>query len=200
MSEVVVKILNEDGSPKTPEIIEQERQEIISAGNVPIVPGSATDHGYLLGSLQEARQKTKDLEIELAKIKNSPPSASDPLTVETLQGEIQESNKKIFELTQENLRQSLIKTYPILEEKWAEFQTFYSIPENAGMNLNTAAKVFLVDNGLLSGRRKGLENPTGGSKVAPSTGMTLEDITYLRENNPKKYTEMLQKGQIKVPS
>jgi hypothetical protein len=86
----------------------------------------------------------------------------------------------------------------VLKDKWEELEELRSQSENKGMNLRTAAKAFLVENGLLEAPRKGLEKTTGGPRVPVSSGMTAEDVRILRETNFKKYQEMLEKGQIKI--
>ena len=92
----------------------------------------------------------------------------------------------------------VIEAHPELKESWSEFEKFREDEDNKGMNLKTAAKSFLIEKGILSPQRKGLEKTTGGSKIPPSTGMTVDEVKNLRETNFRKYTEMLKKGQIKV--
>ena len=87
---------------------------------------------------------------------------------------------------------------PILKEKWDEFEEFRSDPDNKGMNLRTAAKAFLVENGLIDAPRKGLEKSTGGTKVIPSSGMTAQEAENLMKNDFKKYQELIKKGQLKI--
>ncbi len=196
MSEVVVNVLKEDGTPKTPEEVEFEREQITAQGDTPIVPGSKTDSALLLTSLQETRRKLKEAEDKLTLATQSPPAPGDgqsPTDVQKLATEI-ESLKK------DNARKDLFMEFPILKEKSADFETYLADPENFGMSIKTAAKAFLVEHGLLGARRPGLEKPTGGDRQPPSTGMTVEDIKTLRETNYKKYVELLQKGLIKVPN
>lgn len=198
MSEVVVKIVNEDGTPKTPEQVEGERQSIIARGDTPIVPGSATDHGLLLASLQDERKKRRELEAELELLRSS--TSSDISTDEgkALQKQIIEQDIKIQNLLKENTRKDIFVEYPLLKEKAIEFETFLANPDNAGMNIKTAAKAFLIENGMLEAPRKGLEKTTGGARVPPSTGMSVQEIAHLRETNFKKYQDMLEKGLIKI--
>jgi len=43
-----------------------------------------------------------------------------------------------------------------------------------------------------------LEKPTGGDKIPQKIGMSAEEVKNLRENNYKKYTQMLSEGKIKI--
>lgn len=199
MPEVVVKVINDDGTPKTAEEVENERQAIISQGNVPIVPGSATDHGLLLNSLQTERKERRELEETIkeleAKLANPDISSEEG---KALRKEIGEFKTQIENLTSELAKKDVLIAHPILKEKWEEFETFRADPENKGMNLKTAARAFLVENGLLDVRRKGMEKTTGGPRVAPSTKMSPEDIKTLRETNFKEYQRRLERGEIEV--
>ena len=189
----VVNPFKEDGTPKTPEEIEQER---IDRG-LPLEPGSQTDPALLLKSLQDEREKRRILEDELERLRNS--SASPDITSDegkALLKRLEESDKRILDLTKENQKKDILIEYPVLQEKWAEFEKFTSDPENTGMPLRTAAKAYLVENGLLDRRRPGLENPTGGERQPSNQKMSAEDIKVLRETNFKKYQELLSKGLI----
>lgn len=199
MSEVVVKVLNEDGTPKTPEQIESEKAAVVAEGNVPVIPGSQTDSALLLNSLQQERTKVKELEEELTLLKETP-APSDVFSDEgkALQKLIAESNERIEALTHDNAKKDVLISHPILKEKWEEFETFRADPENKGMNLRTAAKAFLTENGLLDPKRIGLEKTTGGSRIPVSDKMSVDDIKTLRETNWPKYLDMVRKGLIKV--
>lgn len=161
------------------------------------VPGSKTDPALLLKSLQEERIKRQELENELEILKT--PVSSDVFSDEgkVLQKHIEEQEEKIKSILQENAKKDVIIANPILKEKWGEFEAFHNDPENKGMNLRTAAKAFLLENGLLEPTRKGLEKTTGGPRIPVAQGMSAEDIRILRETNFKKYQEMLEKGQLK---
>ena len=143
------------------------------------------------------KAETKLAELEISKNEETSPEVfSDEGKV--LQKQIEESSRKIEELTRENAKKDVLMAHPILREKWEEFEKFRSDPENKGMNLKTAAKAFLTESGLLDAPRKGLEKPTGGARTQPSPGMSIEEIKDLRENNWPKYLEMVKKGQIKT--
>lgn len=191
-----VNPLNEDGTPKSPEQIEQEKAAM---GGATPAPGSQTDPVLLLKSLQEERAQRQALEDELETLKAAPAS-SDVFSDEgkALQRQIAESNEKIESLTHENAKKDVLISHPILKEKWEEFETFRADPENKGMNLRTAAKAFLTENGLLDARRPGLEKTTGGTRIPVSDKMSVDDIKTLRETNWPKYLDMVRKGLIKV--
>jgi hypothetical protein len=95
-------------------------------------------------------------------------------------------------------KSDVLNTYPVLKEVWSEFDSFRADPENAGMSMKTAAKAFIVEKGLNEQKRKGLEKPSGGQRQPVQSGMSAEEVKSLRQNNFKKYMEMLKKGQIKI--
>lgn len=104
----------------------------------------------------------------------------------------------VSELKAELGKSKVLERYPDLKDLWNEFEEFRADPENKGMNLNTAAKAFRVEKGLLEPRREGLEKTTGGKPVSVSSGMSVEEVTKLRNTDYKKYREMIKKGQIKI--
>ena len=196
-----VNPLHDDGTPKSQEEIEQEIAE--RGGNS--APGSKTDPALLLESLREEREKRRileeekqDLEDRIALLESS--NSSEFLSDEgkALKSELDETKKQIASLTQDLTKTSLLKQYPILEDKWEEFTSYQNDPENKGMPLKVAAKAFLVENGLIDTPRKGLEKPTGGQRVPVSQEMSVEEIKILRETNFEKYRDMLSKGLIKI--
>lgn len=200
----------EDEVVKTP-VTEETPLEVTPEEATPVVqPGDKTEPNLLLKSLQDEREKRrlaeeeKRLLEEQLKINSSTPSVSEAFSDE---GKLLESNfnKQISELkseltkvTSESLKKDVLTTYPILKEKWEDFETFQSDPENKGMSLKTAAKAFLVENELLGTTRKGLEKPTGGTRTPAPSGMTAADVKTLRETDFKKYQEMLIRGEIKI--
>lgn len=117
-----------------------------------------------------------------------------------LEGKIKELNSKIDELKTESTKKDLQSAYPEFKEKWSELETFRELPENKGMNLRTAARAYLIENGLLDVPRKGLEKTTGGPRVPISSEMTNDDVKALRETDYKKYKQLLTEGKIKIGS
>jgi len=171
-------------------------------------PGSKTPPDLLLKSLQEERDKVKKLEDELNNLKstsfsNNPSDLSDEARIlndriNALNSNIQSLVGQVETLTSESSRKDVLLTYPVLKDKWAEFENYRSLPENKGMNIKTAAKAFLTDNGILEQPRKGLEPNTGGPRVTPSTGMTSDQVADLRKNNFKEYQKKLAAGEITI--
>jgi hypothetical protein len=99
---------------------------------------------------------------------------------------------------QENLQlNELFAKYPVLKEKSEEFKEFRQ-SEHPRANLESVAKIYLVENGLLDVQRKGLEKTTGGPRVPATSGMSAEDVADLRKNNYKLYQEKLMRGEIKI--
>ncbi len=188
-----VNPLKDDGTPKSQEEIAAE----VAGGASPSAPGSRTDSALLLKSLQEERQKRKDLEEELELLKKSPAS-SEVFTEEgkALQRKIDDQDAIIKRLVNSDAKKDLLVAYPILSQKWEDFETFRSDPENQGMSMNTSAKAFLIENSLLDKKRPGMERPTGGDRQPTSTKMSAEDVRILRETNPRKHLEFIQKGII----
>ena len=188
----------------------QPTTELPSNGEIPSVtsevvtptvqPGDKTDPNLLLKSLQEEREKRRKVEEELETVKSSIPSDLEIYSDEgkALKGELSAVKSELSEVKSELAKKDLLLSQPILKDKWEEFETFRSDPENKGMNLRTAAKAFLTEKGLLDVSRKGLEKTTGGPRVPTISGMNVDDVANLRKNNYKKYQELLKKGQIKI--
>jgi len=180
------------------------------AGNeegVPVTPnsGDKTPSALLLESLKEEREKRKILDEEVRILREkleNPPALSDEIFSDegkTLQGELKTLRTELSEVRGELTKKDVLIAYPVLKEKLTEFEDFRNDPENKGMNMRTAAKAFLVENELIDTQpRKGTEKSTGGPRIPLTTGMTSEDVKTLRETNFRLYTEMLQKGQIKI--
>lgn len=106
-----------------------------------------------------------------------------------LKGEIKSIKDKLA-------KQEVLEVHPELKDKWTELEQFRQLEDNKGMNLKTAAKAFMVENGLLESRRDGLESKTGGDRQPIKTGMTVEEAEELRKNNHRAYQDALIKGLI----
>lgn len=178
-------------APKSTEPVAEEAKSVVLAGD-------KTPPNLLLESLQEERAKRKELEDRIALLESS--NSSDVFSDEgkILQRKIEEQDEKIKTILQDNVKKDVLIANPILKEKWEEFETFRADPENKGMNMKTAAKAFLLEEGLFEPQRKGLEKTTGGARIPITQGMSADDIKTLRENDPRKYREMIQRGDIKV--
>ncbi len=167
--------------------------------------GTKTESALLLKSLQEEREKRRAqdekmalLEEELSTLKSSHLTDAEAFSDEgkALEAKINSLRDEIVSLKNDSAERELKASNPIFKEKWQEFEEFRQLSENKGMNLRTAAKAFLVENGLLEPTRKGLERTTGGKGTPSASGMTMEEIKHLRETNFRKYQEMVKKGQI----
>lgn len=170
-------------------------QDDTAEGDHPAQAGDKTDPNLLLKSLQEERERRRLAEVKVQELEDSIASVSaDDEGIDSLKIELAEVKRK-------QQRSEVLESYPQMKEVWSDFEEFRTDPENKGMNMRTAAKAFLAEKGLLenSVARPGLERQTGGQRVPLSTGMSADDIKNLRENNYRKYLDMLRKGQIKVP-
>lgn len=177
-------IVNEEPVIEAPETVEEVTETAPQ-------PGEKTDSALLLKSLQEERDRRRQLEQQLETIKSVPEVYSD-------EGEALRT--QIRSLEEKYERKELQERYPQLKDKSYEFDEFRSNPENKGMSLATAAKAFLVEHDLLTQPtpRKGLESPTGGSRAPVKTGRSEEEIAELRKNNFRQYMKELKNGTLKI--
>ncbi|MAH46492.1 hypothetical protein CMI37_11710 [Candidatus Pacearchaeota archaeon] len=139
-------------------------------------------------------------------VKENAAPPSEPVEEEYVTDEGQALRKELAGLKSEisTFKRNQEKTgvyskYPQLEDKEEEFKEFQS--EYPDVPLEKVAKVFLVEKDLLDKKpikRKGLEKPTSGTKAPPSTGMSVEEVQQIRTTQPRRYIEMLKKGQIKT--
>lgn len=161
------------------------------------VPGEKTDSALLLKSLQEERDKRRDLEAEIATLKTQPVAEVFSDEGKLLADKIARLEQDRDDERRQNQMTQVQLQYPAIKDKSAEFDNY--LAENPGMRLEVAAKSFLVENNLFESQpRKGLERQTGGGRVSPKEGMSVEDITDLRTNNFRKYAQLLREGKIKV--
>src|SRR3990167_6520161 len=159
-----------------------------------VVPGSKTDPNLLLKSLQEERAEVKRLREEL-ELKSSVPLEDE---VESDEGRqlkklITEQNVRLAQLEREKIFDKVLAQNPLIAENKAEFEQFIEDDENKKLSLPKAATLFLAEKGLTETPRIGLEKSTGGDRVPATPGMTLEEIKDLRENNYRKYIDMVKK-------
>lgn len=186
-----------NGAPLSTEPADLEPAPVVDEPTVE--PGDKTPPHLLLKSLKEEREERRKLEerIALLETSNSPDVFSDE--GQALQKQIREQDSKIDALLTDNAKKDTLIAHPEMKDLWGELETFREDPENKGMNLRTAVKAFLIEKGLFEPQRKGLERTTGGPRTPPpSQDMTAEEVGHLRKTNFKKYSEMLEKGQIKV--
>lgn len=182
-------IVNEEPVIEVPEVTE-EVTEVTP-------PGAKTEPELLLKSLQEERDKRRDLEAELQRMKDAPES-TDVFSDEgkALQAQIAELKATLRTTEEKTALQALETKYSPLKDKASEFETYRL--ENPGMKIETAAKAFLTENDLFVApkARKGLENATGGGRVPQKTGFTPDEIDELRVNNYAEYTKRLRNGTL----
>jgi hypothetical protein len=164
-------------------------------------PGDKTPPNLLLKSLQEERAKNAKLEEENQLLKSSTPPLGEAFSDEgrALESHIIKTDAELAALKEEMAKKDLIAAYPVLKDKWDELEIFRLQPDNAGMSLQAAAKVYLVENGMFDKRRRGVEKPTGGTRTPATPGtMTVEEVEHLRKNDANKYRKMLKAGQIQI--
>jgi len=174
--------------------------------------GDKTDPNLLLKSLQEERDarrdgeaREKELEEQIKQLESSNTSSDEAFSDEgkaldqKFNDKTQALESQLAEIKKENAKKDLLIANPVIKEHLAEFEEYQADPDNKGMNMNTAAKAFMADKGLLETKRVGLEKPTGGGSQPSTVGkMTAADAKILRETNFKKYLEMVQNEQIEI--
>jgi len=188
-------------APVSEDIKTQEQEDVTTEEVISKAPGTKTDPALLLKSLKDEREKRKLLEDEIEKLKSS--ALSDEVMSDegrALDNKIKSLTAELATLKTDSTKKDLLILHPVLKDKWSEFEEFLSNPDNKGMNMKTAAKAFLVENGLLEPRRIGLEKPTSGTRTPIASGMTNEEIKHLRETDYNKYIDLLSKGLIKFES
>src|SRR3990167_2745153 len=162
------------------------------------VPGSQTPSENLLAALKEERVKRKELEDKLQTFNTTTPSEevySDEGKVLLDRIAALEARDKAREEQLELER--IYSQFPLLREKANEFKE-YRETEHPRAKIESVAKLYLNEQGLLDNPRKGLEKPTGGPRTPMTSEPTVEEVKALRENNPAKYRDMLKKGLIKL--
>lgn len=164
-------------------------------------PGAKTPSELLLKSLQEEREKRRIAEEELQRLQAlSTPSEPEEVYSDEgklLKKKLDQALEQIGSITEERELEKVYNQFPLLREKASDFVE-YRKAEHPRAKLESVAKLYLAENGLLDTPRKGLEKPTGGTRAPLTSGMTAEDVKTLRETNFRKYSEMLEKGQITI--
>lgn len=171
----------------------QEIQEVVEEETVTLSKAELEDlkHKATVSSQNYARLKKLEEENKTLK------SLETPVLSELEDDRYSQLESEVSEMKTKLSKSEVTEAYPAIKELWSDFETYLADPENAGMPMKTAARVFLSEKGVLKPKRLGLEHPTGGSKAPLSTGMSTEDVKRLRETDFKKYTTMLKKGQLK---
>lgn len=205
----------EEGVKQAPEAPAEATAETVPSDVKPVesepvieetVPQPATPpKGFVpKEALDEERRHIKLLEEELQKTKSS---VSPEQLAEVPDWDLMTDSEKWIakELIQikdktkweEDLTRAK-KTFPALGDKEAEFKEYcYKYPK--AVDVEVLAKSFLFDvkpSEPVIEPKRGLEKPTGGSKQAPSPGISLEEIQRIRENQPKVYEQMIRAGKF----
>lgn len=192
------EVVNEEVT--TPEGNQENVQEEHSQENT-VQAGSKTDPNLLLRSLKEEREKRRVLEQEIENLKATSSIQNEDIFSDEgklLKKQLDTTNARLASVTEELEKKEVIVNNPILKEAWEEFELYRTLPENKGLSLKTAAKAFMVENGLLEAKRTGLEPArNGGQRAKQSSEMTADDIANLRKTNWKAYQEGLRKGTLK---
>lgn len=185
--------------PTTEQPLDGTSGAVIPEETTPPSSGSKTDSALLLKSLQEEREKRRLLEEEISQLKSSitPDTEFESDEGKLLKKQISSLEEKVTAIEEEKNVEKLFNQYPVLRESADKFKEFRQA-EHPKAKLESVAKLFLAENGLLETPRKGLETPTGGSRVPSNPTMTAEEIANLRKNDYRKYVQMLKNGLIKV--
>lgn len=84
--------------------------------------------------------------------------------------------------------------FPLLKEAGPEFEEFRK--DYPGAKLESVAKLFLSEKGLSQPPKPGLERPTGGDRIPPKMGMTLEELDAIRVSDPRAYQTYITNNPI----
>lgn len=191
-----IQVVNEPLTPAEPS--QGNQPTVIKEEITPPAPGSKTPSELLLESLKEEREKRRILEEEISLLKSSIPS-DEVFSDEgkAILKRIESFEQKFSALEEEKILERTLNQFPALKEMTSDFLE-YRKSEHPRAKLESVAKLFLVEKGLLEPQRKGLEKPTGGQRTPEPQGMSSEDIKNLRTTDYRKYVDMLKKGLIKV--
>ena len=90
----------------------------------------------------------------------------------------------------------ILDEYPGLEQRGREFKEFANMPTHKGVSPEVLAKAFLfkeVEAPPVVHKGSVLERGSGGEKIdlAPKKKLTAEELGTLRENDSKKYKEII---------
>lgn len=181
-----------DETPKEP-------KEEVSEETPPEAPksGNKTDPNLLLKSLQEERDKRRELEQRETELKQEVEELKSSLSPEEEDPKLKALGDQITELQDARELDEVIAQNPALKEYRQDLIEFKK-SEHPRAKITSAAKIFLVEKDLLEQPRKGLEKPTGGDKTPQQQGMTAEDVDNLRKTDYRKYVELVKSGKLEV--
>ena len=112
-----------------------------------------------------------------------------------LKNQVDSLQQRINQMEEEKALASLHAQYPVLKDKAEEFNTFKA--DYPRHKIENVAKLFLVEQGLMSTERKGLEPAGGGTRQVPQAKLSIEDVARLRNESPRKYQQMVLDGRIR---
>lgn len=145
--------------------------------------------------LQKANETIEEYKTRLAALDDK-----NPLQTPVPSNELESVRGELATVKTELSQAKLFRQYPVLEQAWPDFTEWHAKDENKAMPLESAAKVFMAEKGLLEPRRPGLQPNTGGQPQAPKQGMSAEEVKALREGDGRKYREALMAGKIQIAS
>lgn len=193
--------MDENPNVVNEELTTPQASEATKQVTQPAPAGAKTDSELLLKSLQEERERRRKVEEELNILKQTAPLNNDDEVYsdegKTLKSKIDLLEERLSTLSEEREIERMLAQYPALKDKASEFKEFRK-SEHPRAKVESVAKIFLAENGLLEPKRQGLESPTGGTRTPMTSGMTSEEVKHLRETNYRKYLDMLKKDQIKI--
>lgn len=194
--EVPKDVLPGSSQAETEEVTEVITPEVVVPTKPIEVKGTKTPEANLYAALEEERRKRKELEEKLQA--TSEPQVSEAFSDEgkLLEKKINSLQSELVSLKEEKILSSLQSQYPQLRDLSDEFSAFKS--EFPASKVESVAKLFLMEKGLLDTPRKGLERQTTGGQAPVSDGLTAEEVADLRKNNHRKYQDMLMAGKIKL--
>lgn len=159
--------------------------------------GSQTPDRNLFAALEEERRMRREAETKLKQLENSAPQVQDEEFSDEgrlLKRKLDELDATVRSLRETNELEKLLNQFPDLKDAKEEFAEFRK--EYPSLSGEKVARVFLAEKGMTQAMRKGLEQPTGGVKTAPSVGMSEDDVKRLRESNPRRYIHLLKTGKL----
>ena len=198
-------MINESGELVTPENpVESELPEAPKVETpAPVIVDANSDltekNKQLFERAKKAETAEKELKERVKELENQQvPSDSFVYGNEdkTAQ-EVSDLTRRLDEIEDKQELDALYAKFPVIKDKLEEFNTFrQDYPRH---KLENIAKLFLAENDLLEAppAREGLEKPTSGARVAPtSKKMSVDDVRRLRETNYEEYRKMVKEGRI----
>mgnify|MGYP001251442578 CR=1 FL=1 len=200
--ENIQPVVNEELT--TPQPSEGKAVAITQGEVVAPAPGSKTDSELLLRSLQEERDKRRELEERQRQMEEELNNYKSPVNPNAdiysdegkiLQDKIVSLETKLVAIEEEKELEKLYSKYPLLKENANDFVEYRKL-EHPRAKMESVAKLFLSEKGLFEPQRIGLEKSTGGSRSPISIGMTAEDVEALRNTDYREYKQRLMRGEF----